>query len=417
MPPPQEDPVFYPTMGIAEIAHLSPHSNWDPEHHLALLEAATSEPSLHTELTDWLTDEFGFLGERLMNQSYIKELKQLAQDLSGATYQTLKLFSADPTLGELIAIREGFGSRARLEELAQALDLGRELPEGEVRTDQPIFTVNNVSFTPKKLEAFVSARFDFGLDPETASISRLFNLTVKEEVEPGTPSKSWDVRHDSFSLAPHMQGKGIARRVLRDSFTWYLEQEKYGCPVASVGLTANVDVGGYAWGLSFDWDRNSMMAGYRSIRSRKEPTAQRLEGEALWRATMGYQMNKYLESTKQFLDQVENLHPEQRAAILKSVQDLQEEAQDPVLCEFLSPQRVVTLGRGVHEFILFEDELGLERWLYGTEPPLEPGHIRKRMHLGKAMALGVSWQGQISLLPQTYREHQLLNLLRSTFQL
>ncbi len=392
---------------------------WDKETYQSLLNMVQDAPLVQRKMQELLKGTYGALFEhKLANPEYVKRLAEFAERLEQETYMELPFLQEPPPLTQLITLYETFGSIERMKDLCTALDVNKHLPDWKHKPvdSRGIFNVSGVTFSKEKVTGIINIRLETENNDETTDVDRDITLNIDRNHDTGIEEKHLLVKHSSFMLPESLQGQGVAKKILRDSFGWYEQQKKEGVPVLDVRLRANVGVGGYAWAAyGFGWDKDTMVQRYKEEAKKQKKTLEPLDFIDEWARALTEHVNECERRANIFFAKVKNLTPEIRAAIAQEFADVRADTNNPKLQELVTPQRIAALGKRRYEFAEIKDEDGLIHWY--LLPTSVKGTRLQEMHLGKAMSLGLNWYGKLPMEPKTDLEKSQRELLNTRLEL
>ncbi len=394
------------------------YTAWQPEAYQTYITLSKTSPFLSELCLRFFENQFGpYFAKKLQDENYIAELSHFAKHLEQTKIQGINLIDPPLALSQVMVVRETFESTERLTGLCDAFDIGKYLPEWDGQTDNGVLDIGYGSFSETSMQGTINIKLKMKKDEMEAEIDRNLSLNVEfDEKDDSQPKKALSVVHIGFKLPDEVQNQGIAKHVLRDSFEWYFEQKKHGCNVAEVELLANISVGGYAWAAyGFGWNKEKMSQGEAELLKGETGKDSQLNHEKLWRAALTRHVQECKKRAEGFLKYVYDLTPDDRGNLLEELDDALLDATDPLTSELVTPQRLACLGKMGRQFVQIQYDEDSVRW-YPEPAPVE-GKVLQRMHLGKAMSLGLGWHGRLSLEPKTDLERGQLEQLKKRIDL
>ena len=213
----------------------------------------------------------GRVGEKyakriLSDREYRETLNKLQETLSRRLEgNESPQFCKETNLENLVVINEILGDRAEsvtrtldLRSYGRGLDTSLKLTKTKDGKFSDLIKVFGTTFDDEGnlVDAQVEVGFAFdGVGPdgepnnEDARIHRLFMRQTKKMPD-GNQKSELIVRHEIFDLPNSIKGGGLAAEVTRSSLAEYDE-----LGVDAITLSANIDVGGYAWAsYGYGWD-------------------------------------------------------------------------------------------------------------------------------------------------------------------
>lgn len=335
--------------------------------------------------------------ERILSDAgYRQSLSKLQETLSKryGGEESPMLCEKTP-LQDLVAINEILGNRA--ESIVKTLDLrsyGRGLDTGLRFTKMPdgnysdLIKVFGTTFDDEGnlVDAQVDVGFTFdGVGPdgkpnkENALIHRSFMRQMRE-LPDGTLKTEFIVRHELFDLPSSIKGGGLAAEVTRSSLAEY---DKLGAD--AIALSANIDVGGYAWAsYGYGWDVEKY--------NLKKTSGEWLKADI---QTVAVGIRTFMSTLE---DAEGTVTDAQKQDILDALEKI---AQNPLAC---TPQFLAGIGKGGP--VLQRGESGkwytneaFQQAVKDGRERGEAGDFKGPMHAGKFGMLGSHWQGRLDLKP------------------
>ena len=343
----------------------------------------------------------GRVGEKyakriLSDREYRETLNKLQETLSRRLEgNESPQFCKETNLENLVVINEILGDRAEsvtrtldLRSYGRGLDTSLKLTKTKDGKFSDLIKVFGTTFDDEGnlVDAQIEVGFAFdGVGPdgepnnEDARIHRLFMRQTKKMPD-GNQKSELIVRHEIFDLPNSIKGGGLAAEVTRSSLAEYDE-----LGVDAITLSANIDVGGYAWAsYGYGWDTEKYKL--------KKTSGEWLKADI---ETIAAGIQTFIDT----LDDVEGTISETEKQSI--IDDLEKIDRNPLAC---TPQFLAGIGKKGP--FLQQGESG--KWYTGEafQQALKDGREHEEskkykgsMHAGKFGMLKSHWQGRIDLKP------------------
>ena len=229
-----------------------------------LLKTLRSNPEQKATIKEMLE---GYLGpiiakELVDNPELFGKLLEIKQRLREPYKKGSPPFIADANFLDALAIHEAMGEN--FVSLVQAMDLKEYLPELQYETGAPqskqLFSFDKRpkhEASDKRLSGLkikITLRYR---EQNSIELAGIMQRTLQQGQVMNEKNEMEDhrtIHHDTFSLPEHLQGEGVAAQLLDKSL-----QEYDKLQIKEIQLSANIDVGAYAWATyGFGWDESYM---------------------------------------------------------------------------------------------------------------------------------------------------------------